>query len=851
MRKFLLFLLMSLMTTMAWGVHVVTFNSDEITGLQSTVSGEDCMTRDCVTICCTYGAFAAAQYRFGKNSVTTVSSTCGTIIKIEFVCIASGDANYGPGCFTAGSGEYNYEDKNGIWVGAETQVEFTAVTSQVRAVRIDVYIDDSGVLDPQIRPLSGTYYEPIQVTVTCPTADAKIYYTLDGSDPTAASTQYTAPFMLNSDATVKAVAELEGEMSGVMSARYEIVQPVVVNNIAEYQELDDGTAAKFANPVYVVAQNKANLYVKDDSGYAIFYGDCGQFYMMGDMIPAGFCGNKTTYSCEPELNSLAGFQPAAGNSPIEPEVTTVDQIGPALFAHYVMLRAVTLTRLDDGRTYILTDEEGNSCPVYFGMGVSLPTNLNYPFDISGIVGSYRNGATGDCIYQLLPLGLCYIDDPLPIGFGTLDSIDDNTEVTMGYDATIIGQAGNYLYAFDETGYGLVFGNVGHYYKTGDVIPCGFGGLKTTYDCEPELKNPRGFQEPIGHVDLEAEEITCSQVGHSMWGHYVVIRNVRVNPGGNELMDEQGHTCSYYNRFGIWIPEYDDKDQLYDVYGVIGSYKCNYQFLPLRFEGDITPVGVCCIEDLFAQPEGKPVQFECPLAVICQSGARLFVKDKCDQYSLIYGNGVGGPFVNGDSIIGSAYWTRNNGLPQIVPPGEWQVVAHGPKVPPVGPFCIEDVSQEMVHWYVYFEDMTVVKNEEFDRYYTMIDEYGDEMPMYNQFNIEIPTYVNDGHLYPDVVDEDLFIGLNAVIYYILHGKWPDGLHSAPMASRVDGENRWEHCRVEGILAIYRDVLELMPTLVSVGGTGPDPVDPMERYDVNKDGVINVSDANEIINIILNR
>ena len=479
MRKFLVFLLMSLMTTMAWGVRVVTFIPGEDYGLQPTVVGEDCMSKDCVTICCTRGAFGAAQYRFGKNSVTTVSSTCGTIIKIVFECTASGDDQYGPGCFNAGSGEYGYEGKIGVWEGAETQVQFTAVTNQVRAVRIDVYIDDDVVTTPRIQPISGTYYEPIQVTVFCPTVGAKIYYTLDGSDPTTASTQYTAPFMLSSDATVKAVAELEGEMSRVVSASYEIVQPVVVINIAEYQNLDDGTAAMFANPVYVVAQNKRSLYVRDDSGYAVFYGDCGQTYKNGDKIPAGFYGTKTTYGCEPELKDLAGFKPAVDNSPIEPVVITPDQIGPALFAYYVMLREVTLTLLDDGRTYLLTDKEGNSCPVYFGsMGFSPPVDLTHTYDIVGVVGSYGNSATGECIYQLLPTRLG--GGPMPIGFGMLEDIDDNTEVTMYYDATIIGQVGNYLFAFDETGFGLVWGDVGHNYKMGDVIPSGFGGLKTTY-----------------------------------------------------------------------------------------------------------------------------------------------------------------------------------------------------------------------------------------------------------------------------------------------------------------------------------------------------------------------------------
>ena len=74
---------------------------------------------------------------------------------------------------------------------------------------------------PVISPNSGFSYDPVQVTITCPTQGASIYYTTNGTEPTTASTLYTAPFTLSATATVKAKAFLAGhDASGVVSATY-------------------------------------------------------------------------------------------------------------------------------------------------------------------------------------------------------------------------------------------------------------------------------------------------------------------------------------------------------------------------------------------------------------------------------------------------------------------------------------------------------------------------------------------------------------------------------------------------------------------------------------------------------
>lgn len=59
---------------------------------------------------------------------------------------------------------------------------------------------------PAISPSAGTYPQTVTVTMSCPTPEAFIRYTINGSDPTISSNPYTEPFVLRSSATVKARA---------------------------------------------------------------------------------------------------------------------------------------------------------------------------------------------------------------------------------------------------------------------------------------------------------------------------------------------------------------------------------------------------------------------------------------------------------------------------------------------------------------------------------------------------------------------------------------------------------------------------------------------------------------------
>ena len=66
------------------------------------------------------------------------------------------------------------------------------------------------VATPIISPLGGSFREPVSVSLATTTSEAAIHYTTDGTEPTEASTLYSAPVTLSNSAPVKAKAFRSG-----------------------------------------------------------------------------------------------------------------------------------------------------------------------------------------------------------------------------------------------------------------------------------------------------------------------------------------------------------------------------------------------------------------------------------------------------------------------------------------------------------------------------------------------------------------------------------------------------------------------------------------------------------------
>ena len=101
------------------------------------------------------------------------------------------------------------------------------------------------VAEPEFSPQRGFYSAPFEVTITCNTPDATVYYTLDGSEPYDASGQspttrvYTGPLRITKTTCLRARAVRDGCMpSNIGTHTYIFLSDVIART--QGRVLDQG-----------------------------------------------------------------------------------------------------------------------------------------------------------------------------------------------------------------------------------------------------------------------------------------------------------------------------------------------------------------------------------------------------------------------------------------------------------------------------------------------------------------------------------------------------------------------------------------------------------------------------------
>lgn len=85
------------------------------------------------------GLVNGANIRVYKGQTLKLTSNMGLMTKVVFTCIASGDAKYGPGCFT-GTNYTAGEEKTGTWelAAGASSLTLTAEKNQVRITQMEI-----------------------------------------------------------------------------------------------------------------------------------------------------------------------------------------------------------------------------------------------------------------------------------------------------------------------------------------------------------------------------------------------------------------------------------------------------------------------------------------------------------------------------------------------------------------------------------------------------------------------------------------------------------------------------------------------------------------------------------------
>jgi len=291
------------------------------------------------------------------------------------------------------------------------------------------------VAAPTINPNGGAFTGSQVVELTCSTDGAQIYYSTDDENYTL----YNAAFTINQSCTVYAYAMVGDDKSSTVNAKF--TKRAEVSTLAEANALSNKTDFVFYGNVVVVYQNGSNLWVKDDSGYGLIYGNQvpavevgatlneewdAQYYLFRGHINEYQYPNNVTASDEPLQTIVATEYTEAAL-----DTTKINE--------RVIVKGLTLTADEDVK-YLYT---ANGMAIYNQFGITYPTELEgKTFDVEGMVSYYNNAV------QIMPIAITEAAAPA----GLRGDVDGSENVNIADVTALID------YLLSGNAEGVVVGN---------------------------------------------------------------------------------------------------------------------------------------------------------------------------------------------------------------------------------------------------------------------------------------------------------------------------------------------------------------------------------------------------------
>ncbi|NYF23736.1 endonuclease [Sporosarcina sp. JAI121] len=165
------------------------------------------------------------------------------LVKAETVELIDVEAGAGWANYTAtdGTAEFIVRDEAnelGLSVG-KTYESITGIVQQfdndyqmIPRFAADIVVDSSIVQPVTANPASGTFVGRTAVTLSTSSAQADIFYTVDGTNPVEFGVKYEAPINISENTTLKAVVKTEdGQVSDVRTFDYTITDSLQIHDI--------------------------------------------------------------------------------------------------------------------------------------------------------------------------------------------------------------------------------------------------------------------------------------------------------------------------------------------------------------------------------------------------------------------------------------------------------------------------------------------------------------------------------------------------------------------------------------------------------------------------------------------
>lgn len=336
---------------------------------------------------------------YADNVITFYCST-GNMTKIVFNITSNGLKRLTDATPSTGTSVVSAESKTITWTGSASEVSFTVGKTstygteegagQIRFSSVDVTYSGSAVTiaRPAFSVSGGTFYDPVEVEISCATEGASIYYTLDGTTPDASKTLYEEAITISETTTLKAIAIKGNDQSGVNEATYTIATTPEVEDITAFLATNTTEAAKtdiyrIACPVTVMYQYNQYLYITDGTKSLQVYGTLNNTYANGDVLE-GVCGSVGYYNGTYQMTPVASsFGEATAGTPIQPASISVADINNNMISDYIRLTGVTIEQ-----EKVFTDKTG-SIDAYKRFDVEIPAVGSDKYTVEGFVSNYK------------------------------------------------------------------------------------------------------------------------------------------------------------------------------------------------------------------------------------------------------------------------------------------------------------------------------------------------------------------------------------------------------------------------------------------------------------------------------
>ena len=224
------------------------------------------------------------------------------------------------------------------------------------------------------------------VTISCTTPSSTIYYTTDGSTPTASSTEYSSPFSVISPTTVKAIATRATFTTSSVAefAIQQVAIPTIQNNGSNAISITTATDALTENVSNVTIKAiavKAGM-ITSAVGSGLVMLQCATPVITRD-------GMTFTLSCSMPTDATLYYTLGGGSETL--------YSGPVAFTPLQLPMTVTAV----ARHSNYTESETASMELLNGSGTSSDPYLIYnASDFANFVTNVNNGTTASACYKL-------------------------------------------------------------------------------------------------------------------------------------------------------------------------------------------------------------------------------------------------------------------------------------------------------------------------------------------------------------------------------------------------------------------------------------------------------------------